>query len=337
MIARLARLALLLALVPDALGGTWLEAWGAWREDALRGKQEVVLVKLGGSALTDKRAFEALKTANLQSVCQQLASLRRSTPSRHFILVHGAGSFGHPQAKAFNLSAGGGGEDWVEGLQRTHASVSKLNGLVMEALHRAGLRTAVHVPIFPRIVTRNRRDVVLGGSLLHDSTELENLLRKGFVPVLHGDVVLDDAQNCTVFSGDRILQCLASAFKGSSSFRISSCVFLTDVDGVFDKGPEIRGAKLVRLISLNLDGSIKTMRLAGGANETLSSIDTQISHKIVDVTGGIRGKINSSCTIASMARVPVFICRIATMDAHDALAGTRDPDKGTKIMLDEAR
>ena len=237
------------------------------------------------------------------------------------------------QAKAFNLSAGGGGGDWVEGLQRTHASVSKLSALVLEALHRAGLRTAIHVPIFPRIVTRNRRDIVQGGSVLNECLELAALLRRGFVPVLHGDVVFDDAQNCTIFSGDRVLQCLASAFKQSTSFRISSCVFLTDVDGVFDKSPETRGAKLIRTVILNADGSIKSMQIEGGADKSLASIDTQSSRGVVDVTGGILGKINASCTIASQARVPVYICRIATMDALDALAG-KAPEKGTKIALD---
>jgi len=250
--------------------------------------------------------------------------------------VHGAGSYGHFQAKAFNLSAGGEG-DWVEGLQRTRASVTKLSALVIDALHRAGLRTAIQVPIFPRIVTRNKREIVQGGSLLSDCAELEGLLRRGFVPVLHGDVVFDDAQNCTIFSGDRILQCLASAFKQSSSFRVSACVFLTDVDGVFDKGPETRGAKLIRFVSLNNDGSIKFMQIDGGAHKSLSSsIETQSSPGVVDVTGGIRGKINASCTIASQARVPVYICRIATMDALDALAG-KNPERGTRIALDESR
>ena len=82
------------------------------------------------------------------------------------------------------------------------------------------------------------------------------------------------------------------------SFRISSCVFLADVDGVFDKSPETRGAKLIRPVILNADGTIKSMQIERGADKSLASIDTQSSRGVVHVTGGILGKINASCTIA---------------------------------------
>lgn len=32
------------------------------------------------------------------------------------------------------------------------------------------------------------------------------LLRNGFVPILHGDCVLDDVQGCAILSGDKIIE-----------------------------------------------------------------------------------------------------------------------------------
>jgi len=32
------------------------------------------------------------------------------------------------------------------------------------------------------------------------------LLRSGFVPILHGDCVLDDVQGCAILSGDKIIE-----------------------------------------------------------------------------------------------------------------------------------
>ena len=32
------------------------------------------------------------------------------------------------------------------------------------------------------------------------------LLEAGFVPILHGDCVLDDAQGCAILSGDKIIE-----------------------------------------------------------------------------------------------------------------------------------
>jgi isopentenyl phosphate kinase len=43
--------------------------------------------------------------------------------------------------------------------------------------------------------------VVDSGTLPHAA----KLLRNGLLPIYHGDVVLDSAQRCAIFSGDKIL------------------------------------------------------------------------------------------------------------------------------------
>ena len=55
-----------------------------------------LVVKIGGSAITDKGAFETLDYQRLQDTARHLA-LRPAT-SGSVALVHGAGSFGHFQA-----------------------------------------------------------------------------------------------------------------------------------------------------------------------------------------------------------------------------------------------
>jgi len=61
------------------------------------------------------------------------------------------------------------------------------------------------------------------------------LLVAGFVPILHGDCVLDDVQGCAILSGDKIIEKLVE------KLRPRRVVFLTDVDGIFDKPPEMEG------------------------------------------------------------------------------------------------
>lgn len=346
-------LLLLLVVHPRNTGGNFIDdvrrsIWGSniWLQDdkTQEAPCPVCLIKIGGSALTDKSVLEKLKTSNLDSFCHQLVTITQNSPSAKFIVVHGAGSFGHMQARKFNLSAGGGA-DWQEGLRATHRSVSKLNSLVLEALHRRDLVSALLVPIFPTVVTRGREEVVFGGPLL-DPGQISGLLRRGLVPVLHGDTVLDDTQNCTIFSGDRILLELATAFNAPSNvpsaksgqgseFRISSCVFLTDVAGVFDKPPEQRNARLIRKISVGRDGAIKGMEYAGGDRPGtpggITAIDTATRAGVVDVTGGICGKIEAACKIAALADVPVVIVEIGTMDALDAMSG-RVPERCTLIV-----
>ena len=49
-----------------------------------------VVVKLGGSALTNKASFETLHADNLRDCCENIAQ-----SGKRVAVVHGAGSFGH--------------------------------------------------------------------------------------------------------------------------------------------------------------------------------------------------------------------------------------------------
>lgn len=77
----------------------------------------VVIVKLGGSSITEKGKLETLNHEALRWIAETLAqvidssycfhstdsSLDDTLPKCSFILVHGAGSFGHLFAKQYGL------------------------------------------------------------------------------------------------------------------------------------------------------------------------------------------------------------------------------------------
>lgn len=60
------------------------------------------IIKFGGSAITYKSDFESINEDALQRLCRELA-----TVTGRYVLVHGAGSFGHYQAKQYGVAAGG--------------------------------------------------------------------------------------------------------------------------------------------------------------------------------------------------------------------------------------
>ena len=76
--------------------------------------EPLLIVKAGGSALTKKSVLETLNADSLERISGSIAALT----SRGFriVLIHGAGSFGHFQAKTYALSHGGRQQDWCEGL-----------------------------------------------------------------------------------------------------------------------------------------------------------------------------------------------------------------------------
>jgi len=68
---------------------------------------------------------------------------------------------------------------------------------------------------------------VFNGLLNHVNFALE----AGFVPVVHGDAVIDSSRGCSILSGDTLMVALSKAFQPRY------CVFVTNVDGVYDRDP----------------------------------------------------------------------------------------------------
>lgn len=161
---------------------------------------ELVILKLGGSVITDKGADAGVvRETELLRIAREVSEYRGK-----LIVVHGAGSFGHTYAKKYGLDR----QFDPEGGIVTHQSVKKLSEAVVNSLNRFGIR-AVAVHPMGCTVCKNGRI---------ESMYLENLrlmLENGLVPVLHGDVVMDSEIGGCVLSGDQIVSYLAKALKAS--------------------------------------------------------------------------------------------------------------------------
>ena len=282
------------------------------------------LVKLGGSAITVKDSFETLKGPALADIATTLAAAWNTTfgssATDKLVLVHGAGSFGHFQAKEYDLKHGGRSADWRSGFAMTRDSVTRLNRHVVSSLVAAGL-PAVSTSLFPTAVTRNGALVGDGGGA-HLVQSVAATLQAGLVPVLHGDAVLDKENRCTIYGGDLILQFLQEHLPRALSMRDNvpeascSVIFVTDVDGVFDRPPSDPAATLLRQLEVTPDGQVAAI---------------QADMHTHDVTGGIQKKIEVARDLvvagAAVAIVP------PPMLGH-ALAGTlSDQTQGTRLIL----
>ena len=301
-------------------------------------KEEVIVVKLGGSCITDKSQFETLNKELLNSIARDLEKAQGH--GHRFILVHGAGSFGHHTAREYELSKGGNVSTWAEGFSRTHRSVTKLNNLVLQALHNRGLRRVLHWPIFPDVTTCGKSNIADIGTLSRE--KLCNVLNAGFIPLLHGSMVFDEMHRCSVLSGDKIVSCICKTFNNdrpawwwldkprSSDFHVKRCVFLTDVDGVFDVNPlEHSDAKLIKRIIVDRRG----VPLERFFQDVERKADQKSSKRraSVDVTGGMNSKLATSYQTVAQSSCPVYIVKAGSKDALLALTGQL-PKLGTEII-----
>lgn len=92
---------------------------------------ERTIVKLGGSVITDKSCVQngMIRSDALRQVAAEL----KKYPDMPLIIVHGAGSCGHPQAKQYHLDVGVTRENRI-GIFETHHAVKTLNEKVVEVL-----------------------------------------------------------------------------------------------------------------------------------------------------------------------------------------------------------
>jgi isopentenyl phosphate kinase len=220
----------------------------------------LIILKIGGSVITEKGSISRAREAEIGRISQEIASFRKDSDSQ-LILVHGAGSFGHPHALKYKLNDGFD----PKGAYLTHTSVKLLNSRVLEAFNNAGVHALPVHPMSSCLLENGKLiDFQLG--------PIKVMLEKKIVPVLHGDVVMDMTKGTSVLSGDRIVPYLALSLKASKIGAGS------DVDGVLDEKESVI-RKISPLNFFDLKKSIKGSRAT-------------------DVTGGMLGKVSELLELA---------------------------------------
>lgn len=266
----------------------------------------ITLVKLGGAILTDKRSTcTVAPDAQWTGIFEQVANVYKHH-NQNLILIHGVGSFGHPQAKKYGVKDGvaqDATKDMRKGVCLTHAAVLELHSLVIKTLIGMAI-PAVSVTPFDHVVTSGGIDATPSTSFERMCHRAHILLQQGYVPVLHGDVVMDDRQYCTILSGDVVMRELSKYIPS-----VKRCVFLTDVDGVFDKDPKTHA-----------DAELLTdLSMAQHFDQACSS-----SSSAADVTGSMHGKVKWARRIVedSPGNKEVIICRQGTKASTKAMSGS---------------
>ncbi len=226
----------------------------------------LVVVKLGGSVLTRKARAESLRPKVLARLAREIA---RADGVR-IVLLHGAGSFGHPGARRFRLASppepGARSEHRLRGAAIVSSEVLRLHLAVVRALVAAGANP-ISMPPHLYATLRDGRLASL------DLTALRRTVDAGALPVAFGDVVPDEHWGFGILSADEI------AVRLAEEWRPSRVLFVSDVPGVLAP----RGAGRPRLIeSLSETTDVEPVTQGGRA----------------DVTGGIRAKVDAMRRIA---------------------------------------
>ncbi len=213
------------------------------------------VIKLGGSVITDKGEPLSINMPTLLAISEEIATAMRETDLL-LALVHGGGSYGHPSVKECLNRKGVIDESCY--VRTTHL-MSELSLIVTQALIAAGV---------PAVTLATRSICAIrSGRVECELSIAAEMVARGLVPVLFGDGVLSD-NGYEVMSGDDIVWLLAKAMGGAE------VVFVTDVDGIFDKDPRTSpNARLLKEVTAS-----EVLGFVSGSGKT-------------DVTGGMRSKL----------------------------------------------
>lgn len=211
----------------------------------------LLVLKIGGSLVSDKRADDGIDTACLSGYARQIAELVRRRPGR-VVLVAGGGALGHGAVRDLRP------DDPFTALDLTWATFT-VKWAWVNALRAADVRA---LPLQIAAMARDRRPATrlgdcdprtvgagFGEGVVAELAVLRSLLLSGAVPVLSGDCVLASDGRLRILGSDHVPGLLLGA-----EFGRVRIVTLTNVPGVLADGPV--GQKVVPWIDPDDPGPV---------------------------------------------------------------------------------
>ncbi|PJB99294.1 MAG: uridylate kinase [Candidatus Nealsonbacteria bacterium CG_4_9_14_0_8_um_filter_35_12] len=194
--------------------------------------KNLILVKLGGSLITDKTKPFTLRLDIIKRLAREIREAGKKKNIK-LIIGHGGGSFPHKPAKDYKVNEGIINKESFKGICLVQEAAARLNRIVVKSLIEAGLNAISVQPSAGLIAKKGR----IKKWYLEP---LKEMLRHNLLPVPYGDVALDTKKGCCIISTEEILNYLARKL-GSKKIILAGIT-----DGVFDKDPnKYSDAKLI--------------------------------------------------------------------------------------------
>ncbi|HSG41493.1 MAG TPA: isopentenyl phosphate kinase [Thermoanaerobaculia bacterium] len=260
---------------------------------------DIVLLKLGGSLITEKSRAETPRPEVIARLAGEIARAAGQVPFR-LVAGHGSGSFGHVAARESGIAQGLHSREQLPGVSRTQERAAALHHLVIQALEEAGALPFSLAPSSCMVAAAGRPVAI------HDEPLLL-ALESGLLPVLYGDVVMDRERGVSICSTETVFDAVARRLL-ERGHAVRRAVWLGETDGLYDA----EGKTIPRVSAAELDRSV-----LGDPSGT-------------DVTGGMRHRIESALELARMGVPSLLINGLRAGELERALRG--EAVQGTEVV-----
>jgi len=226
----------------------------------------LLIIKLGGSVITDKQKKFKVKTKQIHKICKVISGLNKK-----MILIHGGGSFAHPLAKKYQLDKGYKNINQLIGYSKTKIKLLELSRIILKSLEKNNFPSTLFIPSSFMIARNGRISKI-------ELKPLKMLLDLNITPLLSGDIVPDYEKGFSIISGDQI------AIELALKLKAEKVIFGCDVDGIFTKDPKKnKDAEIIPIIKPSMFKRIVKM---------------VSKPSCMDVTYGMLGKLKESIRLA---------------------------------------
>ena len=270
-----------------------------WSE-AMASTIEVVLVKLGGSLITDKRRPETAREDVIERLARELAALRQA--GVRLVLGHGSGSFGHVAAAKHGIHEGVATPDQLLGVTETQDRAASLNRRVLGALRRSSVPAFSLAPSSFLVSAGGRPDELWIESLL-------GALQVGMLPVVYGDVVMDRQLGASIASTEAVFLALAEGLQ-ARGLVVRRSIWLGETDGIYDS----QGVTIGELRPDTVGDLLDQIQGASGT----------------DVTGGMRHRLETATRLAGLGVESWIANGLQPGLLAEIMSG--HCDKGTRVL-----
>ncbi len=276
--------------------------------------RNVTLLKLGGAVITNKDIPESVREDVLKRLIEEIARARKD---REILLVlgNGAGSFAHVPAVRYKTMDGFISEDSRMGMAITQDAAARLNRIVVNECLKQEI-PAVTLSPSNSLVTEKKV------AISWFSDVFEEYLKKGLLPVTYGDVLVDKAQGCTIWSTDKVFSFFAREFE-ARGWEVDQIIHVTEASGVWMReGSDWKMENGEKKIYSTITPSMRDVVKA-------AMTDT----KGFDVTGGMWHKIEEALSLTELGITTRIISGLVPGNLSAVLLG--NTSIGTTLRQDD--
>ena len=172
----------------------------------------MILIKLGGSIITNKGKPQSARRKTIDNILKQIKKINEP-----MILVHGGGSYGHYWSVKYGMHTKPARYS-LKGLSVVKNSMIELDKIILNSATKNKLNTYSLPPT----------DFMNGNKPIKNKIQkIGEIAKSGLVPVTYGDALWYGQKKSYILSGDVIMTTIGKILKP----RLS--IFVLDVDGVY--------------------------------------------------------------------------------------------------------